>query len=269
MPAKRNHIFNSLIILFLVFLVSGCATVQRPSRTSFSSQRYGEHILYGYPGTKGTLLYRKGYVLGHDNSKKVASWVSYHLIDIYLVKNVPRSDDFRPDPDLPKGQRSELSDYRNSGYDKGHLAPAEDMRRDRETESETFLLSNIAPQVGIGFNRAVWKELESKVRIWAKDRRNIYVITGPIYDGLDQKTIGPNKVVVPTHFYKIVISSTKTGQGLDAIAFIIPNKENPNGILSQFITTIDEIENETGLDFLRELDDTLEETIESRKAEMW
>jgi len=269
MPARRRHILSFLLILFLVSLLSGCATVQRPSRTSFSSQRYGEHILYGYPGTKGTLLYRKGYVLDHDNSKKVASWVSYHLAGSHLVKNVPRSDDFRPDPNLPKGQRSELEDYENSGYDRGHLAPAEDMRRDRETESETFLLSNIAPQVGIGFNRAVWKELESKVRIWAKERRNIYVITGPIYNGLDQKTIGPNKVAVPSHFYKIVISSTETGQGLDAIAFIIPNKKSPNGILPQFITTIDEIESETGLDFLHELDDTLEENIESKKAEMW
>lgn len=269
MPARKNHIISFLLILFLVSLLSGCATVQRPSRISFPSQRYGEHILYGYPGTKGILLYRKGYVLDYDNSKKVASWISYHLTDAYLVKNAPRTNDFRPDPDLPKGQRSELIDYKNSGYDKGHLAPAEDMRRDRETESETFLLSNIAPQVGIGFNRAIWKELESMVRTWAKDRRNIYVITGPIYNGLDQKTIGPNKVVVPTHFYKIIISSTKTGQGLDAIAFIIPNKKNPNGILPQFIATIDEIENETCLDFLRELDDTLEETIESKKAVMW
>jgi len=148
---KRSCLSIFSLILFLAFFISGCVTIQQPPIASSPPQRYGEHILYGYPGTEGILLYRKGYTLDHDNKKKVASWVSYHLVDSYLVQNVPRSDDFRPDPDLPKGQRSELKDYDKSGYDRGHLVPAEDMRRDRQTESETFLLSNMAPQIGAGF----------------------------------------------------------------------------------------------------------------------
>jgi endonuclease G len=228
-----------------------------------------EHILYGYPGTKGTILYRKGYVLAHDNLKKVASWVSYHLTDAYLVQNVPRTDDFRPDPDLPKGQRAELVDYNKSGYDRGHLAPAEDMRRDEQTESETFLLSNMSPQVGVGFNRQIWKYLEAKVRTWAKKRKNIYVMTGPIYADKDYKTIGPNKVAVPSHFYKIIVSCTPKGRNIDAIAFIMPNKNLGATPIKNYITTIDEVEKETGLNFMRGLEDLTEKKLEAKKAEMW
>lgn len=268
---KRSHIVILFTFLLAVLLFSGCATIT-PSVITVSSQKKltsSEHIIYGYPSTTGIILYRNGYVLDHDNAKKVASWVGYHLTDTYLVQNVKRTDDFRPDPDLPKGQRSELIDYDHSGYDRGHLAPAEDMRRDKQTESETFLLSNMAPQVGVGFNRGVWKDLESKVRSWAKQRKNIYVITGPIYENQNYKTIGPNKVAVSTSFYKIIVSCTPSGENLDAIAFIIPNKPIPSDALAKYITTIDEVEKQTGLDFLCELNDQIENRLEAKRTELW
>ncbi len=261
---KKLFIFG-----FISIFLTGCATVQQPVKTSFSKQQYNEHILYGYPSTQGSILIRKGYVLDHDNNKKVATWVSYHLTDKYLVQNVKRSDDFRPDLDLPKSQRSELIDYKNSGYDRGHLCPAEDMRRSQQTESESFLLSNMAPQVGIGFNRGIWKDLESKVRTWAKQRKNIYVITGPIYENQNYKTIGPNKVAVPTSFYKIIISCAPNGENLDTIAFILPNEEIISADLSRYITTIDEVEKETSLNFLHDLNGQIEAKVEARKADMW
>lgn len=260
---------NKILISIGIFLLlTGCVTVQRPIETSFPKQQYNEHILYGYPSTTGTILIRKGYVLDHDNNKKVATWVSYHLTDKYLVQNVKRTDDFRPDLDLPKGQRSELIDYDHSSYDRGHLCPAEDMRRDLQTESETFLLSNMAPQVGVGFNRGIWKDLESKIRNWAKQRKDIYVITGPIFENQYYKTIGPNKVAVPMSFYKIIISCAPNSD-LDTITFIIPNKQIPTADLSIYITTIDEVEKKTGLDFLHDLDDQIENKLEMKKAQLW
>ncbi|MFA5892583.1 MAG: DNA/RNA non-specific endonuclease [Candidatus Margulisiibacteriota bacterium] len=250
-----------LLFLSVIPLLSAYPTLAAPVKS--------EHILYGLPGTNGTILYRKGYALAHNNGKKVASWVSYHLTDAYLVHNVPRSNDFRPDPDLPKGQRSELKDYRKSGYDLGHLAPAEDMRRDEQTESETFLLSNMAPQVGLGFNRRIWKNLEAKVRTWAKKRHNIYIMTGPIYSDKNYPTIGPDKVAVPSHFYKIIVSCTHKGDNLDVIAFIMPNKDLGATPIKSYITTIDEVEKETGLNFLRGLPDPIEKKLEAKKAGMW
>jgi endonuclease G len=143
------------------------------------------------------------------------------------------------------------------------------MRRSQQTESESFLLSNMAPQVGIGFNRGIWKDLESKVRTWAKQRKNIYVITGPIYENQNYKTIGPNKVAVPISFYKIIISCAPNGENLDAIAFILPNEEIISADLSRYITTIDEVEKETSLNFLHDLNGQIEAKVEARKADMW
>jgi endonuclease G len=228
-----------------------------------------EHILYGYPSTNGAILYRRGYVLDYDTNTKVASWVSYHLTKDYLVQKVDRSDDFRPDPDIPAGKRSEMADYEKSGYDRGHLAPAEDMRRETKTESETFLLTNMSPQIGVGFNRAIWMQLEKKVRAWAKARKNIYVVDGPIYADKHPKTIGPDKVAVPTHFYKIVVSCAPDGKDLDAIAFIMPNMDISGKKPEAYITSIDEVEKETGLNFMPDLGKKEQDRLEAMKAQMW
>jgi DNA/RNA endonuclease G, NUC1 len=274
---KSHRLFPYLLVTLL--FLSGCnssAELQSkpaPSSATLSARvkraDNSEHILFGYPGHEKIILYRKGYVLGYNPDKKVADWVSYHFTDAYCVKNTARKDDFRPDPDLLPGQRAELADYRRSGYDRGHLAPAADMARDVRTMSESFLLSNMAPQVGIGFNRGIWKKLEENIRGWVRKKKNIYVFTGPIYATANYRTIGFNKVAVPTHFYKIIVSCTEAGGNLDAIAFILPNTSNPDNMLPWFITSIDDIEKRTGLDFMHDLDDDTENTLESRKAKMW
>jgi endonuclease G len=144
------------------------------------------------------------------------------------------------------------------------------MARDAQVMSESFLLSNMTPQVGIGFNRGIWKKLEEKVRDWVRQRKNIYVFTGPIFsDPNHYNTIGSNRVAIPTHFYKIVVSCTESGDNLDAIAFILPNQKNPNEKLPDFITSIDEIEKVTGLDFMAELDSNTQARLEAKKAKMW
>lgn len=274
---KLHKLFLWLFIA--LFLVSGCifpakfqvAAVPKSNTLSSHVKRTddNEHILFGYPGHEKFILYRRGYVLGYNPEKKVADWVSYHFTDAYCVRNIGRTEDFRPDSDLPLGQRAELEDYKGSGYDRGHLAPAADMARDTQTMLESFLLSNMTPQVGVGFNRGIWKKLEEKVRNWVRQRKNIYVFTGPIFASSNYKTIGPNHVAVPTHFYKIVVCCTEAGENLDAIAFILPNQQNPDNKLPQFITSISEIEKLTGLDFMHELDDDTEVKLETRKARMW
>ena len=274
---KSSRLFLYLYVTLLV--CSGCNTPAKSQSTTTSVNTSlsahvkradnNEHIFFGYPGHEKIILYRKGYVLGYNSDKKIADWVSYHFTDTYCVKNTKRKNDFRPDPDLQSGQRAELVDYDKSGYDRGHLAPAADMARDPQTMSESFLLSNMAPQVGVGFNRGIWKKLEEKVRGWVLQKKNIYVFTGPIFANPNYKTIGPNRIPVPTHFYKIIVSCTEPGENLDAIAFILPNAKNPDNLLPQFITSIREIEKRTGLDFMHDLDDDTENKLETKKAKMW
>lgn len=136
-----------------------------------------EFAKLGVPGMEGTLLCRKGYLLAHDPSRKTPIWVAEHLTHDKAGASLARTNNFQPDPDLEEGERAELSDYKGSGYDRGHMAPAGDMRWDQQAMVESFYLSNMVPQVGRGMNQGIWKDLEEKVRQWALNRGEVYIYT--------------------------------------------------------------------------------------------
>ncbi len=218
-----------------------------------------EHIKYGAPSLSGDLLCRLGYALSHNPERKTADWVAYHLTKEKVNGTIPRSNDFRPDPDLEPGKRAELSDYKRSGYDRGHMAPAASMKWSERAMSESFLLSNMAPQVGSGFNQHIWKSLESKVRKWTEERGELYVVTGNIYATNHPKTIGSNHVAVPTHCYKVIFDPIR----VEAIAFILPNQRLQTRDLPNYIVSVDAVEQQTGLDFLSKVNDPVEDLVES------
>jgi endonuclease G len=167
---------------------------------------------------------------------------------------------------LEEGDRAELSDYKGNGYDRGHMAPAADMRWDQQAMEECFYLSNMVPQVGKGMNQGIWKNLEENIRKWALDREELYIFTGPIYEDGGKKTIGKNKVGVPTHLYKIVYDPVK----VEAIAFIMPNEKLDSKDMPNYIVTIRDIEKKTGLDFLSNIDKQVQDAIETKKAKgLW
>ena len=210
--------------------------------------------------------FREGYVLAHDARLKIALWVQYRIAREDLNGAAERSNDFRPDTSIPSGARSELSDYRGSGFDRGHMAPAADMNRSENVMSESFVLSNMAPQVGAGFNRGIWRSLESAVRGWVQQRGTLTVITGPIFDvdnsRVTYRVIGNNNVAVPTGFYKIVVDINDP-DNIAVLAFILPNERSLDLDLEEFLVSVDAIESRTGLDFLSALDDETEERVEN------
>lgn len=210
-------------------------------------------------------------MLCHNKQNKVADWASYYMKAEFLSSISSRTEDFRPDEDIPIGQRSELFDYKGSGFDRGHLVPAGDMARSTKIMSESFLLSNMAPQIP-GFNRGIWRILEEKVRELVKDKTELFIITGPIFwESEENQTIGRNNVRIPSHFYKILIAGEEElSSNLEAAAFIIPNASLPSDQLNSFIVTIDKIEEISKFDFLPELEDGIENTIEAEnKLATW
>ncbi|WP_026841220.1 DNA/RNA non-specific endonuclease [Citrifermentans bremense] len=224
-----------------------------------------EYVKYGVPSTTGDILCRKGYLLAHDPIRKTPTWVVEHLTVDRVNGALSRKDQFKADPDLPKGRRAELSDYRKSGYDQGHMAPSADMAWDELAMSESFYLSNMVPQVGTGMNRGIWKDLEEKVRKWALERESVYIFTGPIYSG-KEATIGKNRVAVPDHLYKIVFDP----QEKKAIAFIMPNRKLKSSEMSKYIVSVRDVETTTGLDFLSALPVDEQELIETVKSsDLW
>jgi endonuclease G len=224
-----------------------------------------EYTAYGVPGNEGYLLCRKGYLLAHDDYYKTPIWVAEHLTSQKASGTLKRKESFKPDPDLKKGERAELADYKGSPYDRGHMAPSDDMAWDAHAMKESYYLSNMVPQ-NPSMNQVIWKMLEGKVRQWAIDRGELYVYTGPIYAGEEVDVIGDNEVAVPTHIYKVIFDPQK----VEAIAFIMPNEPLDTSDILNYIVTIRNVEEQTGLNFLKSLKKSVQDVVETEKAgELW
>lgn len=216
-------------------------------------------------GENNIELCRLGYFVSFDPETKDPDWVQERIDTDQLTGSAKRRNKFKPDPGLPKGVGSTLADYKGSGYDRGHQAPAGDMVWSQQAKDESFYLSNMAPQVGVGFNRGVWAALETQIRGWVEGGRSpLVVATGPVY-GHQKHTIGDG-VVVPAQFYKVVFDPTNN----EAIGFVLPNApvDNRNDYKNR-VVAIDAIETLTGLDFLTKLSEAEQEKLESTAADLW
>ncbi len=202
------------------------------------------------------LIRHAGFCLEYNENHEQAKWVAYQLTASETVKRFRRSDNFRTDPEVRTGSASD-ADYRRSGYDRGHLAPAADMGWSSQTMSESFYYSNMSPQVP-EFNRGIWKRLEEQVRNWAVELDTIYVVTGPVLSG-NMSVIGLNKVTVPNYYYKAVLYLH--GNDSRMIGFIMPNGSSKDE-LRQYAVSVDSIEKLTSLDLFTQLEDYFEKELE-------
>ncbi|MGL4293568.1 MAG: DNA/RNA non-specific endonuclease [Bacteroidales bacterium] len=202
------------------------------------------------------IIEHSGYTASYNNKWKVSNWVSYELTREELGGREKRTNKFVADPKII-GARATDADYKGSGYDRGHLAPAADMAWSNAAMKESFYFSNMTPQAP-NLNRGIWKSLEDKVRKWAERDSAIIVICGPVLNDTS-RTIGKNRVLVPTQFYKIIFSPY-TAQPR-AIGFLF-NNEGSLQTLDSFAVTVDSIEALTGIDFFHDLPDSIESKIE-------
>lgn len=165
-------------------------------------------------------LCQTGYAVQFDPATKTPLWVAERVTVAQTgAEKEDRTNDFRPNPDVPAAAQAALSDYKGSHFDRGHMAPAADQYgRSPSAMSESFYLTNMVPQVGPNQNRGIWADLENTVRGWARQRGEVLIVTGPIF-AQGTVSMGRSKVWVPTHLYKVVLDP-KTSE---SIAFIIPN----------------------------------------------
>ena len=189
------------------------------------------------------IITHKGYTISFNPAYHIADWVAYELTAEETVPKVKRNNHFVPDPMLTSCSISN-GDYKNSGYDRGHLAPSADMCYSYETMAESFYLSNMSPQVP-AFNRGIWEKLEEQVRKWANYYQTVYVVTGTILTkGLP--TIGYDQITIPAYFYKVILDYKDPN--IKGIGFIIPNQGSQEP-LQHYVVTIDSVEKVTGIDF--------------------
>lgn len=208
--------------------------------------------------TTGAIVYHSNYALSYNEKYEQAEWVFYELKDKKEMNSDFKRPYFISDPKV-KTKSADYRNYKNSGYDRGHLCPAGDMKFSKEAFDETFYTSNISPQKN-DFNAGVWNRLEQKTRYWSQKYDAIYVVTGGILTE-DLKTIGSEKVAVPKYFYKILMDETNGEYKM--IAFLVPH-ENSKKPLYEFVVSVDEIEKMTGIDFFPALPDKIENDLEKR-----
>ncbi|MFZ6676538.1 DNA/RNA non-specific endonuclease [Undibacterium sp. Tian12W] len=160
---------------------------------------------------------------------------------IYKARENERSDQFYADARLPRAERAELDDYKGSGYDRGHMAPAADMA-DSTAMAQSFSLANMVPQAPVN-NRKTWAAIEKTTRQYVlRASGDVYVITGPVYDARPA-TIGNNKIWVPRYLFKLVYDPA-TGR---AWAYWVENTDEAHA--SKPIS-YKELVNKTGIQFL-------------------
>ena len=244
-----NKIFRIAALLLLLILFAGCAG-KRPGAWMAEN-----HLALGEPVPCDQIIAREGYSAGYSYEKRQALWVSYVLKKEYIARGRKRSNIFLADPQIVHAP-VQPEEYKFTGFDRGHLAPAADMVRSKRVMDESFYMSNIVPQFP-ECNRKYWLEAEKMVRSAARREGMVYVITGPYFSGKRGKSISDPPIPVPDGFFKAVLDLTPPYK---MIGFYVPNVMK-NGKMQ--ILSVDDLEKLTGYDFFNALDCWTEYQLES------
>ena len=208
-------------------------------------------------GMKNVVCQYSGFTSYFNPDTHIPNCVAYEIIESETTGDEPRKKSFEADHTIDGC--AESSDYRNSGYDRGHMAPAADMKWSKVAMEESFLMTNICPQVK-SLNSGIWHRLEQRVREWAARDSSIIVVCGPIFTpGKPVEQIGEIGVAVPHRFFKALYAP---GRNI-GIAFIFDN-DKVKGELRKYAVTIDSVERETGLDLFYNLPDDIENEVENQ-----
>ncbi|WP_298393805.1 DNA/RNA non-specific endonuclease [Flavobacterium sp.] len=263
----RNTILKKMLLCLMIstFLISCRKEADVNSSDSVSTDTLvhntntfeSESTIFDFlpSSTTNQIVKHKYYTLSYNEAYEQAEWVAYELKGVKSYNNYDRP--FFIEDNKVKTGSADWRNYKRSGYDKGHLCPAGDMKFSKEAYDETFLTSNISPQKH-NFNDGIWNTLEQKVRYWASKYNGIYVVTGGVLNK-NLKTIGNEEVAVPEYFYKVLLDNSRGEYKM--IGFLVPAVES-NKPLYDFVVPVDEIEKLTGLDFYPKLNDGLENKLE-------
>lgn len=238
-----------LTVAALLLLTASCATPADSSALPMECPAVKDqsHILRHY-----------AYTLSYNEDMRIPEWVAWELESDEVDGHYPREDSFNPDPDW-KGAQADNRDYTRSGYTRGHMAPAGDMKFSQEAMRESFYMTNVCPQLST-VNAGNWNSLEEKCRRLAHKYGAVKIVCGPIVSSDHPKTIGWNDVVVPDAFFKVLLVEYR-GKW-HGVGFIFPHDES-NERYETLAMTIDDVEKATGLDFFPSLPDDIENAVES------
>ena len=248
---------------FLLVLVIAITSINAAAQTSVNKTYQGFNFCPTASDTN-QVVHHTYYCLSYSEKDEQSEWVAYKITSRNIDGNVKRKNNFKADKKVTT-ESAQLSDYKGSGFDRGHLAPAGSMKINKTSMSESFFMSNMSPQ-NPSFNRGIWKRLEGKVRYWTEYNDSVFVVSGPILDN-PLGTIGKNKVTIPRAYYKTLLGY-KNGKA-KGLAFIMPNEKSDQS-LYKYVVSINEVEEVTGIDFYHKIDKDVQEEVEENKdVKLW
>lgn len=262
-PRKRSLPTAALFIALAVLVVSIASSFYSRKQAVASAARADmppavELMKVVIPDeTPEILCPYTGFTVSFNPSWHVPNYVAWELLRSELEGSSSRSS-HRFAPDNEVYGCSSLADYRNSGFDRGHMAPAADMKWSEESMRDCHLLTNIVPQ-DHSLNSGIWNSLEMKSRNYADRDSAVIIICGPVLSDRITRTIGRG-VAVPERFFKVILAPYANPPR--AIAWVLPNRSVRES-LGSMAMTVDQVEEITGFDFFSALPDSLEQQVES------
>lgn len=198
---------------------------------------------------EGEIIIRHtGHYLSYNSETMLPNWVAYELRAEDLEGTAVRKPSFSPDPD-PQLQDFELAQhyhYSYSGWVRGHMVPAGDLKYDQQAMDDSFYTTNICP-MNMRFNNGIWRRLEEVCRRWARQYGRIYIVTGPIIGENRNGKVGDSPIIVPDAYFKAVLIPYQWSYL--SIGFILENAEETAGKLRDYTCTVESIEALTGMFF--------------------
>lgn len=206
-----------------------------------------------------TIVFHIGHILSFNQEWRQPEWVAYELTSLELTGPANRKNStFLLDPSLPAEWQPSPRDYASSGFSRGHLIPAGDLKYSQDAMDESFYMSNICPMYK-EFNTGIWERLERKVRDWAKEYGRVYIICGPIMGKNINGKVGKSVLPVPDAFYKAVL--IPYNDSYVTIAFYMPNSPEPKKKLGDYTITTFELESIIGRTLFYSLDKRVSKSI--------
>lgn len=260
---KLSHLTRRLPLLSLLVFIIGVGGYFYQSNNNLLYQGEPKAIGWGM-NTWFRTLRNHGFITGYSDIRGNPLWTEYALTPVdESIPSLPRPTRFTEDKRAIN--RIKHNDYTKSGYDRGHNAPNYAMSHlyGKEGQADSFLMTNISPQTP-KLNRQFWQRLEEvEAKHFTQLANKVWVITGPVFTGSTERLSSSWRVEIPDAFYKMYITEAQPNQPSKVLAFLVPQTVNGHESLAQFVTNIDNIEAQTGLDFFSELDDVIENQLEA------
>ena len=266
--SSTRSALETAILVIITALLSACYHIPSDSESasvdsivvegSQSQQVYPQSLEFPEPIEGEDIRIYAGYTSSYNHSTLVPNWVAYELTAAEVEGEYSFKPSFSRDPNM-EGSQASREDYSNSGWDKGHMAPRADMKWSEESLAESYYFTNVCPQ-NHEMNAYDWCSIEKLARRMATEHGSVYVVCGPVFTTHEYGTIGGNQVNVPDAFFKALLM--KVDGTYQSIAFLVPNRPDRHPI-HEYACTVNDIESLLGINLFYNLDDSVEEDIES------